>query len=181
MKAITLTQPWATLMALGEKHYETRGWPTNYRGDLAIHAAKGWTADDRDLCRDDDFALALTRGLGCGREEAIASVDAARGHVLAVVDLVGCHATDGYLAALTDDGPRPAPLEANFGNYTAGRYAFATTNLRPLARPVPMRGMLSIYALPPEVEAEIAVQLAETACSRARSGVGRWIGTHGGG
>lgn len=40
MKALTLWQPWASLIALGVKTIETRGWSTNYRGPLAIHAAK---------------------------------------------------------------------------------------------------------------------------------------------
>jgi len=38
MKAITLWQPWASLIALGEKTIETRSWSTKYRGPLAIHA-----------------------------------------------------------------------------------------------------------------------------------------------
>jgi hypothetical protein len=40
MKAITLHQPWATLVAIEQKKIETRSWPTSYRGPLAIHAAK---------------------------------------------------------------------------------------------------------------------------------------------
>lgn len=40
MKALTLWQPWATLVALGVKTIETRSWSTSYRGPLAIHAAK---------------------------------------------------------------------------------------------------------------------------------------------
>jgi hypothetical protein len=40
MKALTLIQPWATLVALGEKQIETRSWDTKYRGPLAIHAGK---------------------------------------------------------------------------------------------------------------------------------------------
>lgn len=40
MLALTLTQPWATFWALGIKVLETRGWATNHRGLLAIHAAK---------------------------------------------------------------------------------------------------------------------------------------------
>lgn len=39
MKAITLHQPWATLISLGVKSIETRSWSTSYRGPLAIHAA----------------------------------------------------------------------------------------------------------------------------------------------
>ena len=40
MKALTITQPWATLIAIGAKRFETRGWSTPYRGPLAIHAGK---------------------------------------------------------------------------------------------------------------------------------------------
>lgn len=38
-KALTLWQPWASLVALGVKTIETRSWSTAYRGPLAIHAA----------------------------------------------------------------------------------------------------------------------------------------------
>lgn len=40
MKAITVWQPWATLLATGQKHNETRSWKTSYRGEILIHAAK---------------------------------------------------------------------------------------------------------------------------------------------
>lgn len=38
MKALTLHQPWASLIALGYKTIETRSWATSHRGPLAIHA-----------------------------------------------------------------------------------------------------------------------------------------------
>lgn len=41
MKAITVKQPWATLIAEGYKKYEFRTWKTKYRGDILIHAGKG--------------------------------------------------------------------------------------------------------------------------------------------
>ena len=40
VKAITVWQPWATLLATGQKHNETRSWKTSYRGEILIHAAK---------------------------------------------------------------------------------------------------------------------------------------------
>lgn len=40
MTALSLWQPWASLIAHGAKTIETRGWATHYRGPLAIHAAK---------------------------------------------------------------------------------------------------------------------------------------------
>lgn len=38
MKAITIHQPWCTLLALGVKTFETRSWSTHYRGSIALHA-----------------------------------------------------------------------------------------------------------------------------------------------
>ena len=39
-RAISLTQPFASLMAIGAKKVETRAWRTHFRGWVAIHAAK---------------------------------------------------------------------------------------------------------------------------------------------
>ena len=41
MKALTISQPFASLIASGEKWIENRTWPTVYRGPLAIHAGLG--------------------------------------------------------------------------------------------------------------------------------------------
>ena len=41
MKALTISQPFASLIANGEKWVENRCWETKYRGPLAIHAGKG--------------------------------------------------------------------------------------------------------------------------------------------
>ena len=40
MKALTLIQPWATLIIDGCKTIETRSWSTKVRGTVAIHAGK---------------------------------------------------------------------------------------------------------------------------------------------
>ena len=40
MKAISLWQPWASLMAAGAKHNETRSWRTCHFGDLVVCSAK---------------------------------------------------------------------------------------------------------------------------------------------
>ncbi len=41
MKALTIKQPWASLIMGGYKRFEFRSWKTNYRGSLLIHAGKG--------------------------------------------------------------------------------------------------------------------------------------------
>ena len=59
MKGLTMTQPWATLVAISANVIETRDWPTKYRGPIAIHAAKGFPPDARALCRTQPFRAAL--------------------------------------------------------------------------------------------------------------------------
>lgn len=50
MKAITIKQPWASLIAHGIKDIENRTWRTNYRGRILIHAGaskkEGWRLND---------------------------------------------------------------------------------------------------------------------------------------
>lgn len=40
MKAISVKQPWANLIASGEKSIETRTWHTDYRGPLLIVSSR---------------------------------------------------------------------------------------------------------------------------------------------
>ena len=40
MKAISIKEPWASLIRDGRKSIETRTWVTNYRGDILLCASK---------------------------------------------------------------------------------------------------------------------------------------------
>ena len=42
MKALSLKQPWATLIVAGIKPIENRTWSSSYRGRLLIHASQNW-------------------------------------------------------------------------------------------------------------------------------------------
>ncbi len=57
-KALTVCQPYAHLIRLGEKPLENRNWSTSYRGRLWIHAGKSraWMDDD-DLMRYPSMAF----------------------------------------------------------------------------------------------------------------------------
>jgi hypothetical protein len=46
VKALTVRQPWAWLIVNGWKNVENRTWPTDFRGPLLIHAAKGCTGEE---------------------------------------------------------------------------------------------------------------------------------------
>ena len=60
MKAITIKEPYATLIVEGLKEYEFRTWKTNYRGDILIHVAKGY--DKENLKRFKDRNLKYNPG-----------------------------------------------------------------------------------------------------------------------
>jgi len=40
MRAICIKQPWASMIANGQKFIETRSWKTNYRGELLVVASQ---------------------------------------------------------------------------------------------------------------------------------------------
>jgi hypothetical protein len=55
VKALSLRQPWAWLVAAGHKDVENRTWATHYRGEFLIHAAKtfdheGYERVLREMC-----------------------------------------------------------------------------------------------------------------------------------
>jgi len=59
MKAISIRQPWAYLIAAGYKQVENRSWPTRYRGEVLIHAGKGMTRHEYEDA--EDLVLMLNR------------------------------------------------------------------------------------------------------------------------
>jgi activating signal cointegrator 1 len=147
MKAISLTQPWASLVAIGAKRIETRSWrPTSALGeDIAIHAAKSFPLDCRQLCDQTIFARALKRSW----------MQLPVGAVIAVVRVESYERTEKLL---TTDGSLTL-LEEAFGNYGPNRYGWRLTNLRPLSTPINCRGALGIWFLPPDVNRAVQAQL----------------------
>jgi activating signal cointegrator 1 len=139
MKALTVTQPWATLIAIGAKHVETRSWTTGHRGPLAIHAAHRFPAWARELCRTDPFRLVLDQ-VGMTGPEALP-----RGMVVATCRLAAVQPTSGPLPAAWPVGRH----EVVFGDYRPGRYAWLLTDITPLAHPVLARGALGLWSWEP--------------------------------
>jgi hypothetical protein len=136
LKALTLTQPWASLMAAQEKIIETRSWGTNYRGELVIHAAKGFPRWAKDLCGEPAFADALG---GRTAEELPLSVG------VCVVRVVGSIRTDAMDMAEVFLRRKLPANELLFGDYYPGRYAWLTEFVRPLANVGPVRGSLGLW------------------------------------
>jgi hypothetical protein len=59
VKALSLWQPWASLIAVGAKRFETRSWQTSHRGPLLIHAAQKWGGQLWAMCRTEPSHAAL--------------------------------------------------------------------------------------------------------------------------
>lgn len=143
MKAITLHQPYATLVMLGYdiKWHETRSWSTKHRGQLAIHAAAGQPAYAREAAKHPLIAEALAaHGLTYGTLPY--------GALLGTVALREVHEmTPEYIAAQT-------PTELATGDWQPGRYAWQLEDRQAYGAPVPCRGYQKIWNVPREVEAE---------------------------
>jgi hypothetical protein len=165
MKALTLTQPWATLIAIGAKRFETRSWATAYRGPLAIHAATslrpiGGVAGLRALVRQEPFSSALKRWGDDWGSDVIGdpSYYLPFGKIVATCTLIDCLAIERHISliegvpsgiAMFDADGRGIPLpdepERSFGDYTPGRSAWQLADVTPLDRPVAARGAQGLW------------------------------------
>lgn len=139
MKAISLWQPWATLIALEAKRIETRHWqaPAWLSGQrIAIHAAK--RESELWLCGEDYFADALN----CTADEL-------------PLGAIVCTAMLDRSVPMTFEGiaqlVRQCPAEHAFGNYAVGRYAWIFRDVVSMPEPVPFRGRQGIFDVPDEI------------------------------
>lgn len=129
MKAISLWQPWASLMAMGSKKIETRGHPIRYRGTLLIHAAKKvlplWMIQDVLNSVDGIYPRLLPRGC-----------------LLCRVDIIDCKQVNSRNA--------PPLNELPFGDFRTGRYMWITDNLVTFD-PIPFSGSQGLFNVPDDL------------------------------
>jgi len=166
MRALSLWQPWATLIAIGAKRIETRKWkPPMERGcslQLAIHAAACWTGHQQRIASQGLFQRELARsGLDTTHIKRIQEgnpVPAAQciplGAIVAVAYVHGWEYTEAAEIFLTQE-------ELAFGNYAPGRFAWLLGDVRPLAFPVACKGRQGIFTLPADVLKQVAAQLPD--------------------
>lgn len=138
MKALTLTQPWASLVILGAKRFETRKWKTAHRGPLAIHAARGFPEAAKALAVREPFQQALF-----GSHDPCPEV-LPFGALLGVVEVAGCCRTEEVAAAKDAEHS----VELAFGDFTPGRYAWELRLLKRFAEPIPVAGHLGLWDVP---------------------------------
>lgn len=149
MKAITLWEPWGTLVAYGYKEVETRDWYTGYRGPLAIHAAVK-RANPKDVSH-------ATFALGA---HGLELPPLTFGAVVATCHLVAC--LPAALAILKARQLKPAfeprrgwAFETQFGDYEAGRWAWILRDVVRLEKPIAAAGMQKLWELPVEIKEKL--------------------------
>lgn len=143
MIALSIRQPWASLILKAGKDIENRDWPTKYRGRILIHAAKGMTrAEHEDAI---DFAVqairADQRNKNATRRVTLRELgfdfDALpRGGIVGSVEITAC----------VTDSASP---------WFVGRYGFMLRDPQPLPF-VPWRGQLGFFDVPAEALAAVA-------------------------
>ena len=122
MKAISIWNPYAQLIARGVKTLEIRSRKTTYRGDVLICAGNG-----KELWQNvspKPFAY---------NEEELAELYKSCGYALAVVTITDCR-------LMTPEDAKEACCE-----YRDGHYAYVLTNPRPLAKPFTVCGNLGLF------------------------------------
>jgi len=120
MKALTIKQPWASLIVNKYKEYEFRSWKTKYRGKILIHA--GLSMDGRYLADFNDYDLTYIKGAIIGEAE--------------IVDCI-----------LVDESFNRDLKQANSKVYKdcVGNYAWKLIKIKKYKKPIFCKGKLSLW------------------------------------
>jgi hypothetical protein len=159
MKALTVRQPWASLLAHGAKRFETRSWKINYRGKLAIHAGK-FSTEYYNHGQETQRAMyeALKPHYFPNREVNWGYVERActLGAIIAIGDLVdvwkSIESADAGTVEIYGNGGRGMGKysvvrepELMFGDFTPGQYAFELDNVVLLPLPIYCNGRQGLW------------------------------------
>ncbi len=131
IKALTLWQPWATLIALGTKTIETRGWSTLYRGPLVIHAAK------RQI-QPGDITTPIYEAL---EKHGLSAGELPLGAIVCLCRLTDVQPTEVLKPRLEALDPG----QLRFGNYAPGRYGWLLELVRAADVPVLAQGAQGLW------------------------------------
>ena len=129
MKALSIRQPWAHLIAHGLKTIECRDWQTNHRGPLAIHASA--TAPMR---LDLQF-LMMTQG----------GIDL-RGQTLHRGKIVATCRLEKIITFDDESFRRLTPLHLCAPTYyKMTHFGWVLSDVRLLKQPIPAKGRLGLW------------------------------------
>lgn len=142
MKALTISQPFASLIADGSKFVENRTWYTPYRGTLAIHAGKGTQYLTAKELREypSGCIVAVARLVTCAR-----------------LDTIQCNASARHLASLRiAPGTTKNWYEVARHKHAEGPWCWILEDVQKLATPIPWKGAQGLFDIPDDVIQEKA-------------------------
>lgn len=158
MRAVTLYQPYAQLIAWGEKRVETRGWKANHRGLLAIHAGA-----DR---RYSEQALQVPEIMRAFVDRSVRPDHLPYGAVVAVARVIDCVPAEDVYTALLRAGFQECIQpefsmrnERAMGDLSPGRFGWILDDVQVLHDPVPASGRQMLWTLPEDVELAVLRQI----------------------
>ncbi|WP_068437016.1 ASCH domain-containing protein [Magnetospirillum sp. XM-1] len=148
MRAITLHQPWASLIAIGAKTFETRSFPPPAKligQRIAIHAAvRDPVKIYMEMYRANDPAWEpICNALDDAGFDGLNWSLLPLGAAVATAVLTGAYqlGDGGQVVQRRGTGPQYLTLKTDhFGDYTPGRWAWLLTDVQPLATPIPAKG-----------------------------------------
>lgn len=147
IRALTLWQPWATLLAHGRKRIETRSWQPRWVKTpfyMAVHAATYWSGALEGMTCMEPFRSELAL---CGVREI---KRLPRSAVVGVVRVWQCVTTSEVAESVKLRGLL-TEKEAKFGDYTPGRWAWICDQFFPFPEPVSASGQRGVWEwTPPE-------------------------------
>lgn len=152
--AVTVYQPFASFLAYLAKLHETRGWATNYRGIIAIHAGKRWSKRMSNLTQDGTPYGCVMREFGIEHLHL--------GHVLAIAHLSNVMTSEQVLGEFLPDEKIPwfdrdvlslAEIVENkdhkremiLGDYSRGSYSWVMSHATRFDEPIPATGFQRIW------------------------------------
>jgi hypothetical protein len=145
MQALTIHEPWATLLVKGKKQFETREWQRNYRGLLAIHSGK----QSVDI---EDYPLGLSEILDDSKITQD-NLNNNKQKIIAIATLKDIHLmTDKFINEQSE-------LERLTGFWEPRRFAWELTNIKLLPEPIAARGMPGLWTVPDNIYVQIQQQL----------------------
>lgn len=119
--ALSIRQPWAWLVMMGYKDVENRTWYTHYRGEFLIHAAKGMTQEEYEVC----LYIAQKNGVSIPAKN-----DLVRGAIIGSVELHKCvHQC----------------LNKSESPWFFGPYGFVLRNAQAFTSPIPYKGAQGFF------------------------------------
>ncbi|MCB2412377.1 hypothetical protein LGT39_05880 [Demequina sp. TTPB684] len=153
MKILTVRQPWAWAIIHGGKDVEnrSRNIAGDYRGPVAIHAAKREVPNRFEPGGASDRIVTITGWM------PLITLPPNLGAIIGVVDLVDVHYSHPSDNECT---PRAGKFPCSPWGDTYGTYHLVLENPRALATPIRYTGALGLRTLPDDVEARVWAEVA---------------------